>query len=74
MPFLFVVQVLEKEHSQLSHVAHECVESIPDLSKMVFAVQSLGKLGVAKRLMGLAFEVCITICMKSFCSCAVRRS
>ncbi|XP_052197998.1 kinesin-like protein KIN-14R isoform X2 [Diospyros lotus] len=35
------IKVLGKEHSQLSHVAHECVESIPDLSKMVFAVQSL---------------------------------
>lgn len=35
---------MKQEHSQLSLEAHECVDSIPDLNKMVSAVQSLGKL------------------------------
>nr|GMC62407.1 kinesin-like protein KIN-14R [Ipomoea batatas] len=35
------VKIMKQEHSQLSRDAHECVDSIPDLSKMVFAVQSL---------------------------------
>ncbi|KAL9160716.1 hypothetical protein ABFS82_08G218700 [Erythranthe guttata] len=35
------VKVMKREHSQLSREAHECVDSIPDLNKMVFAVQSL---------------------------------
>lgn len=36
------VQIMKQEHSELSREAHECADSIPDLSKMVFAVQSLG--------------------------------
>ncbi|CAH9070142.1 unnamed protein product [Cuscuta epithymum] len=35
------VKIMKQEHSQLSREAHECVSSIPDLNKMVFAVQSL---------------------------------
>ncbi|KAL3630147.1 hypothetical protein CASFOL_023131 [Castilleja foliolosa] len=35
------VKVMKREHSQLSHEAHECADSIPDLNQMVFAVQSL---------------------------------
>ncbi|KAK6125845.1 hypothetical protein DH2020_040413 [Rehmannia glutinosa] len=35
------VKVMKREHSQLSREAHECVDSIPDLHKMVFAVQTL---------------------------------
>ncbi|KAF7134996.1 hypothetical protein RHSIM_Rhsim08G0017900 [Rhododendron simsii] len=35
------IKVMKEEHSQLSHEAHQCVDSIPDLNKMVFAVQSL---------------------------------
>ncbi|KAI3451268.1 hypothetical protein Pfo_007933 [Paulownia fortunei] len=35
------VKVMKREHSQLSREAHECVDSIPDLNKMVFAVQAL---------------------------------
>ncbi|XP_073034581.1 kinesin-like protein KIN-14R isoform X1 [Primulina eburnea] len=35
------VEVMKQEHSQLSREAHECVESIPDLNNMTFAVQSL---------------------------------
>lgn len=36
------MQKMKQEHSQLSREAHECADSIPDLNKMVFAVQSLG--------------------------------
>ncbi|KAK4480114.1 hypothetical protein RD792_013171 [Penstemon davidsonii] len=35
------VKVMKQEHSQLSRDAHECTDSIPDLNKMVFAVQAL---------------------------------
>ncbi|KAJ7953501.1 Kinesin-like protein [Quillaja saponaria] len=35
------VKLLKREHSQLSYEAHECADSIPELNKMVFAVQSL---------------------------------
>ncbi|KAE9466265.1 hypothetical protein C3L33_01842, partial [Rhododendron williamsianum] len=35
------IKVMKEEHAQLSREAHECTDSIPDLNKMVFAVQSL---------------------------------
>ncbi|GAB4848809.1 Kinesin-like protein KIN-14R [Ancistrocladus abbreviatus] len=35
------IKKMKEEHSQLSRDAHECVDSIPELNKMVFAVQSL---------------------------------
>ncbi|XP_057783910.1 kinesin-like protein KIN-14R [Salvia miltiorrhiza] len=35
------VKIMKQEHSELSREAHECVDSIPDLNKMVFAVQAL---------------------------------
>ncbi|KAI8572291.1 hypothetical protein RHMOL_Rhmol01G0186500 [Rhododendron molle] len=35
------IKVMKEEHSQLLREAHECADSIPDLNKMVFAVQSL---------------------------------
>ncbi|XP_071912548.1 kinesin-like protein KIN-14R [Coffea arabica] len=35
------VQRMKQEHIQLSREAHECVDSIPELNKMVFAVQTL---------------------------------
>ncbi|KAI8018294.1 Kinesin-like protein KIN-14R [Camellia lanceoleosa] len=35
------IKVMKEEHSQLSHEAHECSDSIPEMNKMVFAVQSL---------------------------------
>ncbi|PIN20753.1 Kinesin (KAR3 subfamily) [Handroanthus impetiginosus] len=35
------VKVMKQEHAQLSREAHECADSIPDLNKMVFAVQAL---------------------------------
>lgn len=40
----FVLQLMKSEHAQLSREAHECVDSIPELNKMVFAVQELGML------------------------------
>lgn len=42
-PMLFI-QMMKKEHIQLSREAHECADSIPELNKMVFAVKALGKL------------------------------
>lgn len=38
------MQLMKKEHFQLSREAHKCVDSIPELNKMVFAVQALGML------------------------------
>lgn len=35
---------MKSEHAQLSCEAHECVNSIPELNNMVFAVQELGML------------------------------
>ncbi|KAK4417012.1 Kinesin-like protein KIN-14R [Sesamum alatum] len=35
------VKVMKREHAQLSREAHYCCDSIPDLNKMVFAVQAL---------------------------------
>lgn len=40
----FVLQLMKSEQSQLSFEAHECVDSIPEISNMVFAVQELGML------------------------------
>ncbi|WJX56666.1 hypothetical protein P8452_42306 [Trifolium repens] len=37
------VKVMRSEQSRLSFEAHECVDSIPELNKMVFAVQELVK-------------------------------
>lgn len=37
------MQVMKREQSQLSHEAHECVEGIPELYKMVDGVQALGE-------------------------------
>lgn len=36
---------MKQEHSQLSQEAHECVDSIPELNKMVTGVQALGRFG-----------------------------
>ncbi|KAM6563992.1 hypothetical protein CsatB_023990 [Cannabis sativa] len=35
------IELMRKEHSKLSHEAHECADSIPDLNNMVSAVQAL---------------------------------
>ncbi|EEF29993.1 kinesin-like protein KIN-14R isoform X2 [Ricinus communis] len=35
------VKMMKEEHSRLSYEAHECADSIPELSKMVTAVQAL---------------------------------
>lgn len=37
------IKLMKSEHAQLSCEAHECVDSIPELNKMVFAVQELVK-------------------------------
>lgn len=41
---MLTVQMMKREHIQLSHEAHECADSIPELNKMVSAVKALGKL------------------------------
>ncbi|KAE8695991.1 dof zinc finger protein DOF5.7-like [Hibiscus syriacus] len=38
--------IMKREHAQLSHEAHACVESIPELNKMVTGVQALGNIRV----------------------------
>ncbi|KAK8517415.1 hypothetical protein V6N13_127595 [Hibiscus sabdariffa] len=35
------IKIMKKEHAQLSHEAHTCVESIPELNKMITGVQAL---------------------------------
>ncbi|GAA0184698.1 microtubule binding motor protein [Lithospermum erythrorhizon] len=35
------VKLMKEDHTKLSREAHECADTIPDLSQMVFAVQSL---------------------------------
>ncbi|KAE8704943.1 Detected protein of confused Function [Hibiscus syriacus] len=35
------IKIMKKEHAQLSHEAHACAESIPELTKMVTGVQAL---------------------------------
>ncbi|CAK9156008.1 unnamed protein product [Ilex paraguariensis] len=35
------VKMMKQEYSQLSQEAHECANSIPELNKMIFAVQAL---------------------------------
>ncbi|KAI3947610.1 hypothetical protein MKX01_034275, partial [Papaver californicum] len=35
------IKIMKTEQSQLSHEAHECADSIPDLNQMVSAVQAL---------------------------------
>ena len=44
MHFIFIsLQIMKNEHAQLSHEAHACAESIPELNKMVTGVQALGR-------------------------------
>lgn len=35
------IKIMKQEQSQLSHAAHDCADSVPELNKMVFAVQAL---------------------------------
>ncbi|KAJ9670289.1 hypothetical protein PVL29_026684 [Vitis rotundifolia] len=35
------IKMMKQEHSQLSHEAHECADSIPELNQMVVSVQAL---------------------------------
>ncbi|KAK7407182.1 hypothetical protein VNO78_08883 [Psophocarpus tetragonolobus] len=37
------IKLMKSDHSRLSFETHECVDSIPELNKMVFAVQELVK-------------------------------
>lgn len=37
------MQIMKREQSHLSREAHECVEGIPELYKMVDGVQALGE-------------------------------
>lgn len=46
------MQVMKQEQSQLSREAHECADSIPELNKMAFAVQGLGKFGSCLTVLG----------------------
>lgn len=47
--FIDPFQTMKVEHCQLACKAHECSDSIPELNKMVFAVQALGKFAFALR-------------------------
>ncbi|KAK8556728.1 hypothetical protein V6N12_003123 [Hibiscus sabdariffa] len=40
------IKIMKNEHAQLSHEAHACAESIPNLNKMVTSVQALGNIRV----------------------------
>ncbi|KAH7567632.1 hypothetical protein JRO89_XS07G0108500 [Xanthoceras sorbifolium] len=40
------IKTMKEEHCQLSFEAHECVDSIPELNKMVYAVKALGNIRV----------------------------
>ncbi|PPD66188.1 hypothetical protein GOBAR_DD36937 [Gossypium barbadense] len=40
------IKIIKQEHSLLSNKAHDCADSIPELNKMIFAVQALGKIRV----------------------------
>ena len=60
---------MKKEHCQLSHEAHQCSDSIPELNKMMFAVQAMGKFSST-----LECNCCLTSCILTFypnCSCTV---
>ncbi|TYJ35374.1 hypothetical protein E1A91_A05G232700v1 [Gossypium mustelinum] len=35
------IKIIKQEHSLLSNKAHDCADSIPELNKMIFAVQAL---------------------------------
>ncbi|KAG1354542.1 Kinesin-like protein KIN-14E [Cocos nucifera] len=50
------IKSMKKEQSQLSHDAHECANSIPDLNKMIIAVQTLGNIRVFCRCRPLTKE------------------
>ncbi|KAK8678008.1 hypothetical protein V6N13_143525 [Hibiscus sabdariffa] len=40
------IKTIKQEHSQLSDRAHDCADSIPELNKMISAVQALGNIRV----------------------------
>ncbi|MBA0688542.1 hypothetical protein Goari_006319, partial [Gossypium aridum] len=50
------IKIMKNEHAQLSHEAHACAESIPELNKMVIGVQALGNIRVFCRCRPLSKE------------------
>ena len=42
--YLLNTQAMKQEQALLSLEAHDCADSIPDLSKMIAAVQALGNI------------------------------
>jgi hypothetical protein len=46
---------MKQEHYHLSREAYQCSTSIPELNKMVFAVQALGKFALVLNV--IAFEL-----------------
>ncbi|KAA3461648.1 kinesin-like protein KIF3B [Gossypium australe] len=50
------IKIMKNEHAQLSHEAHACAESIPELNKMVTGVQALGNIRVFCRCRPLSKE------------------
>lgn len=50
-----LTQIMKKEHAQLAHDAHECADSLPELSKMVSAVEMLGRFKLKLHIVVLIF-------------------
>ena len=42
--------MMKIEHSQLFHEAHACANTIPELNKMIIAVQDIGNLASTVKL------------------------
>ena len=57
VPFIDLPLTMKKEHCQLSQ-SHQCSDSIPELNKMVFAVQAMGKFSST-----LKCNCCLTSCI-----------
>lgn len=51
------MQLMHEEHLHLSREAHECTDSIPELNKMIFAVQALGMLLLEFTLQFFGFQI-----------------
>lgn len=50
------MQIMKREQSQLSQEAHECVEGIPELYKMVDGVQALGEFTSTQLVLKMGFK------------------
>lgn len=53
----FLMQLMHEEHLHLSREAHECADSIPELNKMIFAVQALGMLLLEFTFLFFGFQI-----------------